>query len=45
MRNDATPIIGRIEDDMYLMDMRTIQADELPAQPTSRVVPLTSLRG
>ena len=30
MRENTPPIIGRIEDDIYLMDMRTIQADELP---------------
>ncbi len=30
MRKNTPPIIGRIEDNMYLMDMRTIQTDELP---------------
>ena len=30
MRNNAIPIIGRIEEDIFVMDMRTIQNDELP---------------
>jgi len=29
MRENEVPIIGRIEDDMYLMDMRTVAEDEL----------------
>ncbi len=29
MRTASTPVIGRIEDDLYLMDARTIQDDEL----------------
>lgn len=29
MRTAETPVIGRIEDDLYLMDARTIQEDEL----------------
>ncbi|OQY11628.1 MAG: hypothetical protein B6I31_04515 [Desulfobacteraceae bacterium 4572_19] len=28
MRNSEPPIIGRIEDNIYLMDLRTIQEDE-----------------
>lgn len=30
MRRQSPPIIGRIIDDLYLMDMRTVQPDELP---------------
>jgi L-seryl-tRNA(Ser) seleniumtransferase len=30
MRGNTPPIIGRIEDDLFLMDMRTVAADELP---------------
>ena len=29
LRRNTPPIIGRIEEDMYIMDMRTIQDDEL----------------
>jgi L-seryl-tRNA(Ser) seleniumtransferase len=29
MRNHTPPIIGRIEDDLFIMDLRTIQADEM----------------
>jgi len=29
MRNNMPPIIGRIEDDLFIMDLRTIQEDEL----------------
>ncbi len=29
MRSNSPPIIGRIEDDQYVMDMRTIQEEEL----------------
>jgi L-seryl-tRNA(Ser) seleniumtransferase len=29
LRRHSPPVIGRIEDDMYIMDMRTIQDDEL----------------
>ena len=29
MRNNMTPIIGRIEDDLFIIDLRTIQEDEL----------------
>ena len=29
MRNDATPIVGRIEDDKFILDVRTVQDDEL----------------
>jgi len=29
MRNNIPPIIGRIEDDLFVMDLRTIQEDEL----------------
>ncbi|RJP84091.1 MAG: L-seryl-tRNA(Sec) selenium transferase [Desulfobacteraceae bacterium] len=30
MRKNDPPIIGRIEDGIFLMDMRTVQTDELP---------------
>lgn len=30
MRENKPPIIGRIEDDFFIMDMRTVQDDELP---------------
>jgi len=30
MRNHIPPIIGRIEDDAFIMDMRTVATDELP---------------
>jgi L-seryl-tRNA(Ser) seleniumtransferase len=30
MRNYTTPIIGRIEDDLFIIDMRTIQTEEIP---------------
>lgn len=30
MRSNDPPVIGRIEDDIFLMDMRTVAADELP---------------
>jgi L-seryl-tRNA(Ser) seleniumtransferase len=30
LRRNAPPIIGRIEDEAYVMDLRTIQADEPP---------------
>jgi len=30
MRQNDPPIIGRIENDLFLMDMRTVQTDELP---------------
>jgi hypothetical protein len=30
MRQNETPIIGRIEADIYLMDLRTIQDNEMP---------------
>jgi len=30
MRNSDPPVIGRIEDDRFLLDFRTIQDDELP---------------
>jgi L-seryl-tRNA(Ser) seleniumtransferase len=29
MRNHTPPIIGRIEDDMFIMDLRTVQVDEI----------------
>jgi L-seryl-tRNA(Ser) seleniumtransferase len=29
MRHNNPPIIGRIEEDHYILDMRTIQEDEL----------------
>ncbi len=29
MRNNNPPVIGRIEDDLFIMDLRTIQTDEL----------------
>ncbi len=29
MRNHTPPIIGRIEDDLFIMDLRTIQVDEM----------------
>ncbi len=29
MRNHIPPIIGRIEDDLFIMDLRTIQVDEM----------------
>ncbi len=29
MRNNVPPIIGRIEDDLFIIDLRTIQEDEL----------------
>lgn len=31
MRENTTPVIGRIEDDYFLMDLRTVQDEELPA--------------
>jgi len=30
LRNNKPPIIGRIESDQYLMDVRTLQAEEFP---------------
>ena len=30
MRNNTPPIIGRIEEDFFIMDLRTIQEDEFP---------------
>jgi L-seryl-tRNA(Ser) seleniumtransferase len=30
MRNNAPPIIGRIEDDAFIIDPRTLQRDDLP---------------
>ena len=30
MRNHELPIIGRIEEDVFIMDLRTINGDELP---------------
>jgi L-seryl-tRNA(Ser) seleniumtransferase len=30
MRSNEIPIIGRIEEDRFIMDLRTIQDDELP---------------
>ena len=30
MRKNDPPIIGRIEDDAYIMDPRTLKDDELP---------------
>jgi L-seryl-tRNA(Ser) seleniumtransferase len=30
MRSNDIPIIGRIEEDRFIMDLRTIQDDELP---------------
>ena len=30
MRRNSPPIIGRIEDDIFLMDLRTLEDDELP---------------
>jgi L-seryl-tRNA(Ser) seleniumtransferase len=30
MRNNEYPIVGRIEDDLFIMDLRTILDDELP---------------
>ncbi len=30
MRGNDIPIIGRIEEDRFIMDLRTIQDDELP---------------
>ena len=29
LRRQVPPVIGRIEEDMYIMDLRTIQDDEL----------------
>jgi len=29
MRNHTPPIIGRIEDDLFIMDLRTVQVDEI----------------
>ena len=29
LRDGCPPIIGRIEDDLFIMDLRTIQDDEL----------------
>jgi L-seryl-tRNA(Ser) seleniumtransferase len=29
MRNNDPPVVGRIEDDIFLMDMRTVAEDEL----------------
>ena len=31
MRENIPPIIGRIEDDYFLMDLRTVQEDDLTA--------------
>ncbi len=31
MRENTTPVIGRIEDDCFLMDLRTVQEEELTA--------------
>ncbi len=30
LRDNKPPIIGRIESDHYLMDVRTLQAEEFP---------------
>ena len=30
LRLNQVPVIGRIEDDRYLLDMRTVQDDEVP---------------
>jgi L-seryl-tRNA(Ser) seleniumtransferase len=30
LRDNELPIIGRIEEDMFIMDLRTIQDDEFP---------------
>jgi len=30
LRENTPPIIGRIEEDYFIMDLRTIQNDELP---------------
>ncbi|MGD2186897.1 MAG: L-seryl-tRNA(Sec) selenium transferase [Desulfobacterales bacterium] len=35
MRSNDPPIIGRIEDDLFVMDPRTIQKDELPIIETA----------
>jgi len=29
LRNNDLPVIGRIEDDIFIMDLRTVQDDEL----------------
>ena len=35
IRSNNPPIIGRIEDDLFVMDPRTIQKDELPIIETA----------
>jgi seryl-tRNA(Sec) selenium transferase len=30
LRHHPLPVIGRIENDIFLMDVRTIQEDEIP---------------
>ena len=30
MRTNTPPVIGRIEEDFFIMDLRTIQEDEFP---------------
>ncbi|MGD9237864.1 MAG: L-seryl-tRNA(Sec) selenium transferase, partial [Desulfobacterales bacterium] len=35
MRGNDPPIIGRIEDDLFVMDPRTIQEDEYPIIETA----------
>ena len=35
MRNQTPPVIGRIDEDYFIMDVRTIQNDELPLIETS----------
>ena len=37
MRKNTPPIIGRIEDDIFLMDMRTVQDDELTEIATALI--------
>jgi L-seryl-tRNA(Ser) seleniumtransferase len=35
MRQNAPPIIGRIEDGMFIMDLRTLKDDDLPTIQTA----------
>ena len=35
LRENNPPIIGRIEEDNYIMDLRTIQEDEIPILETA----------
>jgi L-seryl-tRNA(Ser) seleniumtransferase len=43
LRQNEPPIIGRIEDDSYIMDMRTIHNDEIPFLVSALVSVLKTL--